>query len=131
VFESYERRSPTLNLSALIDVVFILVIFVVLAANFQRIREVEVDLPSARTTAQASDRALTLVIGGGPDYRVDDVDVAPDALVEHLRTRRQEHQSLLIVSDREIPFERAVFVLGEAAAAGFEQVSIAAKERNG
>jgi biopolymer transport protein ExbD len=51
--------------------------------------------------------------------------------VEHLRTRRQEHQSLLIVSDRDIPFERAVFVLGEAAAAGFEQVSIAAKERNG
>jgi biopolymer transport protein ExbD len=131
VFESYQRRSPTLNLSALIDVVFILVIFVVLAANFQRIREVEVDLPTARTTSQASDEALTLVIGSGLGYVVNGVDVTAEGLGEHLQGLRDEHQALLILSDKEIPFERAVFVLGEAAAAGFEHVSIAAKEKRG
>jgi biopolymer transport protein ExbD len=131
VFDSYERRTPTLNLSALIDVVFILVIFVVLAANFQRIREVEVDLPSARTSAEASDKALTLVIGSDPGYLVDGTEVAPEKLADHLKTLRKDHEALLILSDREIPFERAVFVLGEASAAGFQQVSIAAKEPKG
>jgi biopolymer transport protein ExbD len=131
VFDSFERRTPTLNLSALIDVVFILVIFIVLAANFQRIREVDVDLPSARTTTEASDKALTLVIGSEPGYLVDGIEVAPEGLADHLQTLRKDHEALLILSDREIPFERAVFVLGEASAAGFQQVSIAAQEAKG
>jgi len=52
-------RRPDINLSALIDIAFILVIFIVLAANFDRYDHISVDLPAvnaAATVVQQRDR---------------------------------------------------------------------------
>ena len=57
-FDLPRRQVPTINLSALIDIAFILVIFIVLAANFQRIQNVDVKLPRADAEARADPHAL-------------------------------------------------------------------------
>jgi len=61
-FESFTRQTPSINISALIDVVFILLIFVVLAANFDRVREMNIILPSANQTTEVSSDALILTM---------------------------------------------------------------------
>lgn len=126
-FEVSRRPPPTLNLSALIDVVFILLIFVVLAANFDRIQSIDVNLPSAQAAAPASSDALTLVIPASGALRIDGVEVAAESLTERLRALRADHEALLLVADGAVAFERAVAVLGDAAAAGFQNVSIATR----
>jgi len=130
-FEVTRRAPPTLNLSALIDVVFILLIFVVLAANFDRIQSLDVNLPSAQATSPASSEALTLVIPASGAVRLDNVAVAPEELTERLRALRGQHEALLLVADGAVAFERAVAVLGDAAAAGFQNVSIATRAPDG
>lgn len=127
-FESYRRPTPTINLSALIDVVFILVIFIVLAANFDRIRDLELTLPSANASGSAPPEALTVSIPVEGPISLGGEPVAEEEIRDRLSALRPEHDALLLRADGSIALERAVWVLGEASAAGFENVSIATQE---
>lgn len=126
--ESRRQEAPSINLSALIDIVFILVIFVVLAANFQRLKGIEVDLPEAAATSTLEDKALTITVPRKGPIQLDDVPVEADRLRAELQHRRLSHESIILKSDGAADFERAVQVLAEARAAGFESVSIATVE---
>ncbi len=127
-FDDVRRQPPSLNLSALIDVVFILLIFVVLAANFDRIRSQDIQLPAAKASGEASGEALSLTITADGTIRLDGERLEESGLGERLRALRGERDTLLLLVDASVPFERASVVLGEASAAGFENLSIATRE---
>ncbi|MFU8805047.1 MAG: ExbD/TolR family protein [Bradymonadaceae bacterium] len=127
-FESYTRQTPTINISALIDVVFILLIFVVLAANFDRVREMNVVLPSANQTSEVSSEALTLTIPLDGPMTLLGEEISPAELGAKLKELRTEYESLLLVSDGRVDLDRAVKVFDEASAAGFSTVSIATRK---
>lgn len=127
-FPSYRRAAPEINLSALIDIIFILVIFVVLAANFNRLQELEVNLPSAEGTSEADGKALVVTVPKDGPYKVGDEEVSEAELPIRLKALRKDNESLVIAADGAVELERAVKVLGEASKAGFSMVSIATQE---
>jgi biopolymer transport protein ExbD len=127
-FTSHRRPAPTINLSALIDIIFILLIFVVLAANFDRLRDLDVSLPSARGTGKADPKALVVTVPQEGPLRIDGKELDAANLEQHLRTLRATHESLLIAADGQVALERAVQVLSSASSAGFQSVSIATQE---
>lgn len=127
-FESFEREQPKINVSALIDVVFILLIFVVLAANFDRIREMNVTLPTAEEAADATSDTLILVVPSTGEWLLDDIPIEPEELPEALERKSDRFDVLVLVGDGEIPLEQTVQIFDYAAAAGFESVSIATRE---
>ena len=127
-FESYKRPTPSINLSALIDVVFILVIFVVLAANFDRIRNIDVTLPEAEAASVAESESMSITIRSDGAIEVDGEPIAADDVREELSRRGQPGDPIIIFADGDVAFERAVWVLGEASAAGFPNVSIATRQ---
>ncbi|MEL6188264.1 MAG: biopolymer transporter ExbD [Myxococcota bacterium] len=123
--EGRRHETPSINLSALIDVVFILVIFVVLAANFQRLKGIDVELPEAEADGAVNAEALTVTVPRTGDIMVDNALVPFEGLRAALVRLRSTRDSLVLKSDGAAAFERAVQVLAEARAAGFEAVSIA------
>ena len=126
-FESFKREEPRINVSALIDVVFILLIFVVLAANFDRIREMNVVLPSAEQTNPKSQDSLVLTIPLEGELLLGDDPVAEKDLDMALRQQREDFEVLLLVSDGRVDLERVVGIFDKASAAGFQSVSIATR----
>jgi biopolymer transport protein ExbD len=126
-FETARRTQPAINLSALIDVVFILVIFIVLAASFDRVRALDVTLPTAHASAAPEVEGLQVFVAQDGTIRVDGDVTARDGLRARLSDLRETHRSMVILADGSVSFERAVWVLGEAAAAGFTDVSIATR----
>ncbi len=127
-FESFEREQPKINISALIDVVFILLIFVVLAANFDRIREMNVTLPSAEEASEATTDTLILVVPSDDEWLLDDEPVTPEELPDALEEKRGDFDVLVLVGDGEISLDQTVLIFDLASAAGFETVSIATRE---
>ena len=127
-FESFQREQPKINVSALIDVVFILLIFVVLAANFDRIREMNVTLPTASEASPSTSDTLILVVPSTGEMLLDDQPVTPEELPDRLEAMRQEFEILVLVGDGQIPLERTVQIFDYARAAGFDTVSIATRE---
>lgn len=127
-FASFKREQPSINLSALIDIVFILVIFVVLAANFQRIRGIDVDLPEADATNPSDSEALVVSIPKEGAIEIQGEKVEDDEVQEKLRVLREAFDGIVLMADGDTALSRAVRVLGDARAVGFESVSIASKE---
>ena len=126
-FESFKREEPRINVSALIDVVFILLIFVVLAANFDRIREMNVVLPSAEQTNPRSQDSLVLTIPVEGELLLGEEPVSEEDLDGALRRHREDFEVLLLVSDGRVELERVVGIFDKASAAGFQSVSIATR----
>lgn len=124
-FDSFQRPQPTINVSALLDVVFILLIFVVLAANFDRLRELEVQLPGSESTAQIQQEALVLTIPLEGPMLLDGQPVVEEDLRARLEALRADYEVLLLASDAKVELERAVRIFDQASVAGFESISIA------
>jgi biopolymer transport protein ExbD len=119
------RPMPDINLSALMDIAFILVIFIVLGATFQRVRVVDVELPTADAKADPNDEGLVVTVPREGPVRfgtrpVSDADL-PAALLE----ARKEHEAILLLADREAAVQRAVELLVLAQNQGFATVAIA------
>lgn len=124
-FESRRRETPVLNLSALIDIAFILVIFIVLGATFQRVRSVDVELPSADAKAEPSGEALVITVPPEGPVRFGDRPVELADVRAALQEARAEHTSVVLLADRQADVQRAVQILADAQQAGFESVSLA------
>lgn len=122
------RTRPVIQLSALIDVLFIVLVFVVLAARFDQPRSLEVALPHARAGApQPADQAAVLVVPRAGPMRLDGTPVAEDQLPRALRQVQARKPTLRLVADGGIPLDRATRLLDAATEAGFAAVSIATR----
>ena len=127
-FESFQREQPRINISALIDVVFILLIFVVLAANFDRIREMNVVLPTAEESEETTTEALVLTVPLEGPMLLGDDPIDGVELPVRLRAKSKDYDVLVLVGDGGIDLDRTVELFDQAAAAGFESVSIATRQ---
>lgn len=124
-FESFQREEPKINMSALIDVVFILLIFVVLAANFDRIGEMNVVLPSSAQAAELRADPLVLEVPLEGPMLLGDRPIEREALFEELLAMSEEFDVLVLMGDGRIDLEATVEIFEKASAAGFESVSVA------
>ncbi len=128
-FESFQREQPKINISALIDVVFILLIFVVLAANFDRIQEMNVVLPTAEAASETTSDALVLTVPMDGPMLVNEQPIEEEALPQVLADKRAQFEVLVLVGDGGIDLDKTVQIFDYASAAGFESVSIATRDR--
>lgn len=127
-FESFRRAPLTPNLTALVDVVFILVIFVVLVANFQRSASIDVALPSSDSEQRTTPSALTVTLDATSQVHVRGEHIASEQLAATLERLRPNHDALLVEADKSVAVADLVTVLGDAARAGFHDVAIATEQ---
>jgi biopolymer transport protein ExbD len=133
-----QRINAMLNITPLVDVVFLLLLFFMLSATF----DVRTSIPIQAVHAQGEpgydekDLLVTLAYGsGGPEGKetaiyVNDESVADIAeLSRILAEAKVEHPSLrvLIRPDARVPSARLIEILGAAREIGIERCSIAAE----
>ena len=123
--ESRRRPAPDINLSALIDIAFILVIFIVLGATFHRVRAVDVDLPRAAAESEPDNDGLIITVPREGPVRFGDRPVADHEIDAALAAARDRHKTVVLLADRDAAVERAVTLLVAAQRHGFAAVSIA------
>ena len=124
-FERRQRVSPHVNLSALIDVAFILVIFIVLAANFDRVQTLGVSLPNANASQQASPTSLTITIPAKGPVIIEEKKVDIEQIGAALLSLKSKYKTVLLMADKNASIQRAVEVLERVREVGFEGVGIA------
>ena len=119
------RRRRLISLTPLIDVVFILLVFFMLASSFLDWRSITLAAPSAGTASAALEGAL-LVEVQGQGLRLSGRPVAIDELESAIRARLAEKPDLAIVVKPAagIPLQRAVAVLDRLTAAGATRLSL-------
>ena len=120
-----KRQSPSLNLSPLIDVIFILLIFVVLVARFVDQERLDVTLPSADAGRPAEIDALMVVVSSSGEIHIDGEPIALAALPDALEAARRRFGRAVVVADQSAQIQQAVDVISAAKLAGFDGVALA------
>lgn len=126
-----EEPSETINLTPLIDVVFLLLIFFLTATTFQKEEvEMNLELPQA-ASGQPGDETHVVVINVARDGRilVDGREVTVEALRQKLKAAatRDKDQEVEIRGDRRTQFGVVAEVLDACRLAKLHSISIMAR----
>ena len=127
-FPRRRRPGAAIELTPLIDVVFLLLIFFMTSTVFARQSRLDITLPAALGHAGAEAPAPRLTIDASGAYALNDeplADGALDTLVAALRAAVGEPPRLVIAADAEAAHRTVVAALDAAAQAGIRQVGVA------
>ena len=120
------------NLTPLIDIIFLLIIFFLAASHFARTEPVgQVDLPAAtaRPARDAPPRRLTVTIAVGPTFSVAGSEYNRETVASLIAAAKRdagaEPLELRLRADRRVPFGEVEPLLVAAAKAGVRQVRFA------
>ncbi|BFM48175.1 biopolymer transporter ExbD [Marinomonas sp. THO17] len=127
-----------INLTPLIDVVFLLLIFFMVSTTFNQSTELTIDLPTATSDAPASDRDKTveLVITADGQYVINGQTLINEnvaTLVQGLEeiTQGDNSRPLIITADANSSYEMVMRVYDAAAKLGITKLAhTAQKETN-
>ena len=123
-----KRGLPALNLSPLIDVIFILLIFVVLVARFVDQDRMDVTVPSAEAGRPAQVDALMITVSQAGEVMIEDRLVSREELPEELKKARSRFGRAVLVADEDVPLQVAVDVISAAKLQGFGGVAVATRQ---
>lgn len=104
------RRRPHINLTSLIDVMFLLLIFFMVSSTFRNGFGIEVDLPKAETSAETKSTPEEVVVDERGNYFFDGKPVDEDGLRQAIVALLQERPdaTLVLRADEAADFGRAV-----------------------
>jgi biopolymer transport protein ExbD len=126
-FEGTRRSGQAPNLTPLIDIVFLLLIFFMLTAHFVRDEGIAIQLPQAETAVSREDEAAVVVMLGNDGKirlagNVIEVQALEGALRQALQNRSKKWVTLR--GDRASDLGNAVSILDAARKAGAETVDV-------
>lgn len=134
-FRSGKSPEVDINLTSLIDVVFLLLIFFMVTTTFDRHAELKVDLPEASATEeQQRPRQIDLVIDAQGRYYLDGrelVNTKPETVYKALQEASGGERDLPLVirADGRTPHQAVVTAMDAAGRLGLTRLSIATTKK--
>jgi biopolymer transport protein ExbD len=132
------KEPPEINVVPLVDVLFILVLFLAVSTTFQRQTRIKVQLPEASAQAATAEKVkpIDVTIDAQGNIYVDQretvnskVDTVKRALEKVLGTHGPE-PSLLITADGRSPHQAVITTMDAASQLGIFNMSFAARQPN-
>ena len=115
-----------LDISPLIDVVFILLIFFMVSTTFIKDMQLDLERPGAKSASPADGKALRVYIDSGAAVYVDELPVRPWMVESRVREllRHGSSGTVLVVTDRRVPAETLIEVVDQCRLAGATDVGV-------
>ncbi|MEM1090038.1 MAG: biopolymer transporter ExbD [Pseudomonadota bacterium] len=123
-----KKRGPEgIDISPLIDMVFILLIFFMVSTTFVKDMKLDLERPAASSSSVASTKAIRLYIDKGGDTYLNGEPIRVWVIQSRLRDllKGGTNKSVLVVTDEIVPTNRLVEVVDQARLAGAEDVGVA------
>ncbi len=130
-FRDYADTSVDVNLTPLIDVVFLLLIFFMVSTSFTKETHLKIDLPEAvAEQAQTVENTIELVVNSDGNYALNGqelVDTKPATLKRALGEFAADNRDIpfMITADANTPHQAVVTAMDVAGQMGFVHLKIA------
>ena len=132
-----QRPEVHLDLTPLIDVVFLLLIFFMVSTTFDKQTQLQVDLPEA--SEQEYDKTpkdeIRIQIDRNGHFYVNEKELVTHDIETLMRAIRQEREQfkekdlpIVVESDKQAPFQAAVMVMDAVGQLGLSRLSFAADQ---
>ena len=122
-----------LDISPLIDVVFILLIFFMVSTTFVKDQQLGIDRPAASTSTRAPNEVIRVLIDDQSEVYVDNQPIKIWALQSKLRDMlaASSGTSVLVIVDDSVPVKTLVSVVDESRLSGAQEVAVATEKELG
>lgn len=128
-FRRLHRSEVSINLTPLIDVVFLLLIFFMVSSRFSELSQLTVNLPEAESGSGANEMSLVLMVDANGQMRLNGQQVPSDALGLEQAMRRQIDGNsdipMILSADAMTPHQYVVTALDVAAQLNLRRLTIA------
>ena len=123
-----EEEEAAIDLTPMLDVVFIMLIFFIVTASFIKEAGIDVNRPYAPTSDEQADAAILVAISENDEIWIDRSLIDPPNVRNVIEKLHQENPkgSLVIQADENSTNEMLVIVMEAAKIAGVTNVAIAA-----
>lgn len=128
---SSAREDAQIDMTSMLDIVFIMLIFFIVTSSFVRESGVEVNRPQASHVVSQKDAGIFIAITSANDIYIDKrvIDVERvQAIIEHLLLEQPE-ATLVIQADEHAYNGTVVKVMDAAKGAGVNNIALAAEKR--
>ena len=126
---SSEEEETEIDLTPMLDVVFIMLIFFIVTASFIKEAGIDVNRPDAPTAERVEDANILVAISSNDEIWIDRRLVDPRAIRANIERLHAENPkgSVVIQADKKSTNEMLVTVMDASRAAGVYNISIAAE----
>ena len=132
-YRKKESDEQGIDISPLIDMVFILLIFFMVSTTFVKDMKVDIERPSANSSTNASTKSLRVHLTHGGDVLVDGQPVRPWMVQSRVRDHLKSATSktVLVITDRRASADQLVHVVDQCRLAGASDVGVATEKEAG
>lgn len=136
-FGNPRREEVDLNITPLIDIVFLLLIFFMVSTTFQKESELRVQLPEAdQKESTQPQRPVEIVISADGQYAIGGRTLPDNSMPTLLQSLRKavgddREQPLTVRADARTPHQAVVRAMDAAAQLGLSRLSIATARNSG
>lgn len=122
------REGNPLDISGLMDIIFILLIFVMLSISFQKkFTVMEMDLPSTREISDTKETSSEILLLESGKIFLDDREVSQDSLTDLLKQKKPENVRLN--AERKISYEAFIEISILIKNAGIDKIDLGLKNK--
>ena len=130
------RKEQTVNnidVSPLIDMVFILLIFFMVTTTFVKDMKLDLDRPTAASASLLDEKVIRVYIDNNREVFIDNQPIKIWAIQSKLRDllRSSTSKAVLVVSDTDIPVESLIDVIDEFKMSGAKDVAVSTTKELG
>lgn len=122
-----ESAEGSVDLTPMIDMTFILLIFFMVSTTFVKDMKIDIDRPGATTQVVASTKAVRVYVDKQGEVYLEGEPVRIWTLQSRIRDllKGATGKSVLVVTDEQVPSGRLIEVVDQARMAGAEDVGVA------
>lgn len=128
-----KNTQDSVDVSPLIDMVFILLIFFMVSTTFIKDRQIDLNRPGAASSKPSSSKSIRVFIDNAEKIYVDGQHVRSWVLQSKIRdmVKGQKTASILVVTDKKVSADRLVDVVDQCRLAGVKDIGVATEAEVG
>ncbi len=126
-FLKADEEDYSMQLTPLIDVVFLLLIFFMVSTAFVDFtKQLDIELPEAKAGAVSTEtKVFTIEVNSLGEVFIDGKSVTMKEIPEEIAVRRGEKRSVIIRADKKVHYGLAVEIMGICKDSGVNDIGLA------
>jgi len=132
-FRRKKEQVSDVDMSPLIDMVFILLIFFMVSSTFTKDMKLDLERPGASSASRASSKVIRVYIDNTGETYVDGQPIKTWAIQGKLREmmRTATEKAVLVITDDSISVDKLIDVVDQCRLSGAQDVAVATKKEVG
>ncbi|MEN8222520.1 MAG: biopolymer transporter ExbD [Acidobacteriota bacterium] len=129
-FKTKKKKGTIINITSLIDVLFLLLIFMMVSSTFMEEPGIKLDLPETKSAPSVKKSEYTLSVEKGGELFLNEKSISLEDLEENLKNTLTEmkDQSLILKGDTNIPYGQVVKIMDIVKKSGVKKLIIATRQ---